>query len=36
VLRKRFLVWRTIAPEIREEYVALGSELAAGPGAEVG
>jgi hypothetical protein len=28
VLRKRFLVWRTIAPEIREEYLTLGRELA--------
>jgi hypothetical protein len=27
VLRKRFLVWRTITQEMREEYAALGREL---------
>jgi hypothetical protein len=27
VLRKRFLVWRTIAPEMRAEYVAIGHEM---------
>ena len=28
VLRKRFLVWRTIAPEVREEYLIEGEKLA--------
>lgn len=28
VLRKRFLVWRTIAPEMREEYLIEGEKLA--------
>jgi len=27
VLRKRFLVWRTITQEMREEYAVLGREL---------
>lgn len=35
VLRKRFLVWRTITPEVRQEYMALGRELAEGQKAEV-
>ena len=26
VLRKRFLVWRTIAPEVREEYLVEGEK----------
>ena len=34
VLRKRFLVWRTIAPEVREEYLIEGEKLAQGTGAE--
>ena len=34
VLRKRFLVWRTIAPEVREEYLVEGEKLAQGTGAE--
>ena len=27
VLRKRFLVWRTITPEVREEYMVSGREM---------
>ncbi|MEE3234452.1 MAG: FtsX-like permease family protein [Candidatus Latescibacterota bacterium] len=27
VLRKRFLVWRTITPEMRADYVAMGGEM---------
>ena len=34
VLRKRFLVWRTIAPEVREEYLVEGEKLAQGTGVE--
>ena len=30
----RFLVWRTIAPEVREEYLIEGEKLAQGTGAE--
>ena len=29
-VRKRFLVWRTIAPEVREEYLIEGEKLAQG------
>ena len=30
VLRKRFLVWRTIPAEVRGEYLVAGERLAAG------
>ena len=29
VLRKRFLVWRTLPPEVREEYLTAGRNTAA-------
>ena len=35
VLRKRFLVWATIAPEVREEYLIEGEKLAQGTGVGV-
>jgi len=34
VLRKRFLVWRTIPQEVREEYLAAGAQLASGSAPE--
>jgi len=35
VLRKRFLVWRTIPAEVRAEYLLAGERLAAGEVEEV-
>ena len=34
VLRKRFLVWRTIPQEVREEYLAAGAQLVSGSAPE--
>ena len=34
VLRKRFLVWRTIPQEVREEYLVAGVQLASGSAPE--